>query len=308
MTMWFDGFVGQTPVTSGLRIPLEATRNRGDRLKHVLLAGDEGLGKWTLAKCLVREMGVPFHGIDAQSITNNAELVGPLTRISAGDAVFVRDIDCLRQRLLPDLISAISAFVIRIPLDTGPNARTVTLDLQPFTLIATTTKPRLLSNDLIDACDHRCSFERYHASEIESILRELCKQQRVRVDEDALTELARRSDGSSGAAESHLRYLQDFLTAQGGDVITSGHVRAAFALLGSDAMGLDATAHQYLRVLIALFDGGPAGLSAIAASLGQSSTTVVDRIEPKLLRAGLIRRTPRGRMATQAAYKYLKIL
>lgn len=303
----FDQYVGQQKLIEKLKIGVEAARRRKEPVEHTLLHGPPGLGKTTLSHVIANEVGARLHVTSGPALTKGADLVGILTKLGEGDVLFIDEIHRLSAVVEEYLYPAMEDFKVDITLDQGNNARTVTIPLPPFTLIGATTRVGLLTGPMRDRFGIREHLEFYSADDLFTILRANCGLLKLEAEDKALEELARRSRGTPRIANRLLRRVRDFASVKGTGVVTIGHTRAALDLEGIDQRGLDEQDRQFLFTLIKVYRGGPAGVEALAATMGEEVDTLVDVIEPFLLQTGLVMRTRQGRRATREAYDHLRI-
>ncbi|MEC9373739.1 MAG: Holliday junction branch migration DNA helicase RuvB [Planctomycetota bacterium] len=295
-------FVGQPELIERIRIAVEAGKRRGDPMEHTLLDGPPGLGKTTIAHLIANEMGVEVHVTSGPAITRGAELVGALTRLKAGDVLFVDEIHRLPAAVEEFIYPAMEDFRIDVSVDSGMHSRTVSIPVKPFTLIGATTRAGLLSAPLrgrFGICHH---LRYYTPEELEIILvrsaRLLGLSEKAT---DALRLIAERSRGTPRVANRLLRRVRDYAEVRAQGRLDVGVVEEALALEGVDAMGLDELDRSYLKAIGTAYRGGPVGLEAIAATMGEDSGTLADVVEPFLLQVGLLARTRRGRQLTPLA-------
>jgi Holliday junction DNA helicase RuvB len=302
----FKEYVGQDIVKKNLRILLQAARERRHTPEHILFYGPPGLGKTTLAYLIAKEIGAPLKVTSGPAIEKVGDLASILTNLSPGEVLFIDEIHRLNRAIEEVLYPAMESRKLDIIIGKGPSARTIELDLPPFTLIAATTRVALLSSPLRSRFSGGVfRLEFYSAEELEKILERSARILSVRRDAAALGEIARRSRFTPRTANYLLKRCRDFAQVSKTD-FTESVVREALALLGVDELGLTAEDRHLLTHLIEKFGGGPVGLGTLSAGLAEERETVEEVHEPYLLRLGLIERTPRGRRATDRAYKHLK--
>jgi len=298
--------VGQQKVVDRLQIILNATRKRKEPLGHLLLDGPPGIGKTTLATVLPKELGTEIQITSGPALSAPKDLLPYLTNASYGSVLFIDEIHRLPPAVEEFIYPAMEDFQINIALGEGINARTLNLDLQRFTLIGATTRSGMLTAPLRDRFVNREHLEFYGCEEIAEIVTRNAHKLRTEIADDAALEIARRSRGTPRKANNLLRWARDFATdRETGAQITKKVARDALAMKEVDELGLEEQDRRYLRTLITVFTGGPAGLQAIAHTMNVSADTLEDEVEPFLLREGLIQRTPRGRMATAASFRHL---
>lgn len=300
-----EGFVGQRDVVDHVSIALKAAKQRGDTLEHVLLSGPPGLGKTTLAYIIGAELGVKVISTSGPAITRAGDLVGTLTNLGAGDILFIDEIHRLNRTVEEFLYSAMEDFQIDFMVDKGPFAKTIKFTLKPFTLIGATTREGLLSSPMRGRFGLGLHYDFYETEDLAEIVRRSAKTLDIAVDDAAACDIASRSRGTPRVANRLLRRVRDFAQVKGtGSIDHAIAVRAA-DFLKIDALGLDELDRKYLRTLRDVYNGGPAGVEALAATLCEEIDTLVDVVEPYLLKIGFLQRTQRGRMITDAARKHL---
>jgi Holliday junction DNA helicase RuvB len=300
-----DEMIGQQDVIERLRIAIDAARKRGDPLGHILLDGPPGLGKTTFATVIPREMEVPVQLASGAALKAPKELLPYLTNISAGSVLFIDEIHRLPRGVEEYLYTAMEDFRIDIVLGEGVSARTISMKLQPFTLIGATTRAGMLSGPLRDRFSIREHLTFYSEAELRQIILRNAQRLEVPIDADAASELAIRGRGTPRIANNRLLWVRDYATSRGTGRASLEIVQAAMEMVGIDRMGLDRQDRRYLDTLLRVFQGGPAGVEALAATMNLSSDTLADEVEPFLLRSELIIRTPRGRMITARACDHL---
>lgn len=303
-TVWED-YVGQGKIKENLRILLTAARERGHAAEHILLYGPPGLGKTTLAHLIARSLGTNMRATSGPAIERVGDLAAILTNLSPGDVLFIDEIHRLSKAIEEVLYPAMESGVLDIIIGKGPSARTVALDLPPFTLVAATTRISLVSAPLRSRFGGGVfRLEYYTEEEMRQILKRSAAMLAIHADDRALARIASRSRATPRTANYLLKRCRDLAQLEGGS-LEEGVIARTFALLEIDECGLHGPDRDLLRTLIEKFRGGPVGLSTLAAALSEEQATLEDVIEPYLLRLGLIERTPRGRMATPAAYDHM---
>ncbi len=298
-------FIGQDGVKAQLAIFLEAARQRGEALDHVLLAGPPGLGKTSLAGIVAAELGVAFHVTSGPVLERKGDLAAVLTALEPHDVLFIDEIHRLNRSIEEVLYPAMEDFQLDVVLGQGPSARTLRLDLPKFTLIGATTRTGLLTTPLRARFGvfHRLDY--YTAADLGSIVRRSARLLDVAIDDDAAGALAARSRGTPRIANRLLRRVRDVAQVRGRPRVDRGVAEEALELLEVDALGLEELDRQILRRLAETFEGRPVGLGTLADSVGEAPDTIEDVYEPYLLQEGLLTRTPRGRVATARAYRHL---
>ena len=301
----FDEYVGQTKVREQLEIFIDAAKKRSEALDHVLLFGPPGLGKTTLSHIIAHELGVNMRQTSGPVLEKPKDLAALLTNLEKNDVLFIDEIHRLSPVVEEILYPALEDFQIDIMIGEGPSARSIKLDLQPFTLIGATTRAGMLTNPLRDRFGIVSRLEFYTSQELAKIVKRSAALLNVPADEEGGFEIARRSRGTPRIANRLLRRVRDYADVKGKGRITLEIANKALAMLDVDPQGLDIMDRKMLEAVIHRFDGGPVGLDNIAASIGEERDTIEDVIEPYLIQQGYLQRTPRGRIATLAAYRHL---
>ena len=300
-------FIGQPKVKDALDIAIQAALGRRETLDHTLFHGPPGLGKTTLAELMARELGVNIHTTSGPALEKPGDLVGTLTNLRAGDILFIDEIHRLRPIIEEFLYPAMEDYKIDIRLSDGPNAQTVTMAIEKFTLVGATTRYGLLTSPLRARFGLTMRLDFYPAVEIQTIVRRTADVLAVELHEAGAQEIARRSRGTPRIANRLLRRVRDYAEVKGDGHINQAMAQAALAMLDVDPEGFDLMDRKLLEAVIHRFDGGPVGLDNIAASIGEERDTIEDVIEPYLIQQGFLQRTPRGRIATLAAYRHLGV-
>jgi holliday junction DNA helicase RuvB len=286
---------------------VEAALTRGEACDHVLFAGPPGLGKTTLAHILAREMGANLHTTSGPAVERPGDLAGVLSSLGRGDVLFIDEIHRLSPVVEENLYPAMEDFIFDIVIGQGPHAQTMKLPLERFTLVGATTRAGLLTSPLRDRFGARFHLEFYNVEDLTRIVMRSAGVFGMTLDPSGATEVARRSRGTPRIANRLLRRVRDVATVRGAEVVDSALADEALNLLEIDEAGFDENDRRYLRTLITKFDGGPAGLSTLAAALGEEKDSLEFVYEPYLLQEGYIQRTPRGRVATARAYQHLDL-
>ena len=300
-------YVGQAKAREQLEIFIGAARHRGEALDHVLLFGPPGLGKTTLSHIIAAELGVNLRQTSGPVLEKPKDLAALLTNLERNDVLFIDEIHRLSPVVEEILYPALEDYQIDIMIGEGPAARSIKLDLQPFTLVGATTRAGMLTNPLRDRFGIVARLEFYTPEELALIVQRSAGLLRVPMDEAGGMEIARRSRGTPRIANRLLRRVRDYAEVKGDGRISAEIAHRALALLDVDPLGFDVMDRKLLEAVIHRFDGGPVGLDNIAASIGEEPGTIEDVIEPYLIQQGYLQRTPRGRTATLAAYRHLGV-
>jgi Holliday junction DNA helicase RuvB len=300
-------YIGQKSHKENLEVFVQAALARDEPLEHVLIHGPPGLGKTTLSQILANELGVQMHATSGPAIEHKGALAGMLTRLGRRDVLFIDEIHRLQPAIEENLYPAIEDFRIDIVTGDGPHAQSIQLPLQPFTLVAATTRTALVTGPLKSRFGMEIRLDFYPADDLALIIHRSAKMMNIVIGEVAAMEIATRARGTPRIANRLLRRARDFAQVAKMKEIEPEIARLALDRLGVDALGLDEMDRRLLRILIENFNGGPAGLETMAAALAEPKDTIEDVYEPFLLRQGLLMRTPRGRQATLKAYSHLGI-
>ena len=302
-----DEYVGQAKAREQLEIFIQAARKRGEALDHVLLFGPPGLGKTTLSHIIAAELGVQLRQTSGPVLEKPKDLAALLTNLEKNDVLFIDEIHRLSPVVEEILYPALEDYQIDIMIGEGPAARSIKLDLQPFTLVGATTRAGMLTNPLRDRFGIVARLEFYGAQELTRIVLRSAGLLGAPIDDAGALEVAKRSRGTPRIANRLLRRVRDYADVKGDGCITQSMAQRALTLLDVDPLGFDVMDRKLLEAVVHRFDGGPVGLDNIAASIGEESGTIEDVIEPYLIQQGFLQRTPRGRVATQAAYRHLGV-
>ena len=303
-----DEYVGQKQVVEPLRIAIKAAQMRGEPLDHVLLYGPPGLGKTTLAHILRREMGTDINITSGPALKRAADLMGYLSSLKRGDVLFIDEIHRLDTSVEERLYSAMEDFKMDLVVDRGINARTIQYPLKQFTLIGATTLSGMLSAPLRDRFGLAYHLQFYPPEDLKQIVRRSASILEISIHEQGAEEIARRSRGTPRIANRLLRRVRDYALVKGDGTLTREMADEALRLEGIDSHGLDSLDRKLLTVIIQIYHGGPVGIEALAATLNEQASTLVETVEPYLLQTGFLARTPSGRRATSRAYEHLGLV
>ena len=300
-------YIGQEAIKLNLQIAIDAAKQRGDVLDHILFCGPPGLGKTSLSHIIAREMGVNIHATTGPVIERPGDLAAILTNLENGDVLFIDEIHRLNRVVEELLYPAMEDFQLDLVVGQGPSARTVKLDLKRFTLVGATTRAGLLTSPLRDRFGSTFRLDFYQVAELENIIRRSAAILNLVIDASGTAEIARRSRGTPRIANRLLRRVRDFAQVKTNGDVTREVACDALALLEVDDAGFDKMDRAILLTIIEKFNGGPVGVETIAAAIGEEKNTIEDVYEPYLLQEGFLQRTPRGRLATVQAYRHLGI-
>ena len=303
----FREYIGQEKAKENLSVFIEAAMKRGEALDHVLLSGPPGLGKTTLAAIIANEMGVNFRVTSGPAIERSGDLAAILTNLGERDVLFIDEIHRLSRSVEEVLYSAMEDFALDIIIGKGPSARSIRLDIAPFTLVGATTREGALAAPLRDRFGVSLRLEYYKPESLVEIIKRAAEILKIEIEADGAMEIARRSRGTPRVANRLLKRVRDFAQVKGDGVITSKLADEALVRLEVDKIGLDRMDRRMLLTMIEKFGGGPVGLETMAAAISEDADTITDVYEPFLIQLGFLMRTPRGRVVTRAGYEHMKI-
>lgn len=303
----FDEYIGQNKVVDKIKIFIEAAKKRQESLDHVLLSGPPGLGKTTMANLIAKELGVDLKITAGPALERSGDVAAILTSLKKGDILFIDEIHRLSRNVEETLYSAMEDFKLDIIIGKGPSARTIRIDLTPFTLIGATTQPSRVSSPLRTRFGVLLRLDFYSTEALKTIVENLSKRTAIKIDESGAMEIAKRGRGTPRIVTRILRRVRDFAEIKGEGVITHDIACKALELLDIDDMGLDELDRRILETIINNYSGGPVGLDTVAVAVGEERDNIYEVCEPFLIKKGFLIRTPKGRVATKMAYEHIGV-
>jgi len=303
----FDEYIGQNKVVDKIRIFIEAAKKRQEPLDHVLLSGPPGLGKTTMANLIARDLGVDLKITAGPALERSGDIAAILTSLKHGDILFIDEIHRLSRNVEETLYSAMEDFKLDIIIGKGPSARTIRIDLTPFTLIGATTQPSRVSSPLRTRFGVLLRLDFYSIDSLKTIVTNLSKRTGIEIDESGAMEIAKRGRGTPRIVTRILRRVRDFAEIRGDGIITHDIACKALELLDIDEMGLDELDRRILEIIIKNYSGGPVGLDTVAVAVGEERDNIYEVCEPFLIKKGFLIRTPKGRIATKMAYDHIGV-
>lgn len=303
----FSDFVGQDALKDNLSVFVEAAKKRGEALDHILFCGPPGLGKTTLSRILAAELGVSMQTTSGPVLEKKGDLAGNLTNLAEREILFIDEIHRLNRVVEEALYPAMEDFVFDIMIGEGPAARSIRLNIKPFTLVGATTRAGMLTSPLHARFGYVCRLSYYTPPQLQKIIIRSAGIMDIQCDEGAALELGKRARGTPRIANRLLRRCRDVAQVRGNGVITPAIVNTTLSMLGVDAIGLDEMDRQILRAIIDHYNGGPVGINTIAVVVGEEPDTIEEVYEPFLIQSGFLKRTPRGREVTQKTYRYFHL-
>lgn len=303
----FSEFIGQKDIVDNLKVSLTAAKQRQEPLEHILLCGPPGLGKTCLATIIAHEMGTKITATSGPAIERAGDLIGILTNLEQGDILFIDEIHRLSKIVEEFLYPAMENYQIDFVIDKGPYARTIKFNLKTFTLVGATTRSGLIGAPLRSRFGIMHHFDFYKEEDLSTIIKRSAELLGIKIDDAGASEIARRSRGTPRIANRLLRRVRDYAQVKASNEITRDIADRALKNLGIDTLGLDDIDRRVLRTIISTYNGGPVGIETLAATLNEEADTIIDTIEPYLLKAGFLKRTSRGREATKLAYQHFSV-